>query len=168
MAKRIVKVSLWRYRDTEGNRRIARFGDEVDIPKAEIDRGDTAGVFTPAPVPAVQSSALERALTGITQRTPEPPEPEGEAALHHDVTTPTEPTEPDADAAEQTPTSTPAAEPTDAAPAEPAPESLPERPANAATVDVWREYVAALRPDLAAEVGSMSKDDLKAVVPKGS
>ena len=167
MAKRIVKVSLWRYRDTEGNRRIARFGDEVDIPKAEIERGDAAGVFTPAPVPAVQSNALERALTGITQRTPEPPEPEGEAALHHDVTTPAEPA---AAAAEQTPTSTPAAEPTaaDAAPAEPDPESLPERPANAATVDVWREYVAALRPDLAAEVGSMSKDDLKAVVPKGS
>ena len=166
MAKRIVKVSLWRYRDADGNRRIARFGDEVSLSKSEAERGDAQNGFTPAPVPPVQSNALERALTGITQRTPEPPEPEGEAALHHDVTTPAEPAEPDA--AEQAPTSTPAAEPTEAASAAPEPEPLPERPANAATVDVWREYVAKLRPDLAAEVGAMSKDDLKAVVPKGS
>lgn len=45
MAKRTLGVATWTYRDKDGKQHRAYFGDEIDLPKHEIDRGEQAGVF---------------------------------------------------------------------------------------------------------------------------
>lgn len=42
----------------------------------------------------------------------------------------------------------------------------PKRPAKAASVTVWRDYIAAIKPELADEVAGMDKDELQAQAPK--
>lgn len=171
MAKRTVKSALFRYRDRDGSRRIARFGDVIEISGAELARAEAAGVFKPEPVPAVQSSAVERALAGVATRIPEPvlvgadelPPPP------HDVTADVALPDPEVpavlEAIEQPGTG-------GAEPAQVVTEQVVEqraemkRPAKSASVPVWEEFVAAKRPDLTAEqIEAMNKDELQAAVP---
>lgn len=175
----VVKAALWRYTDRHGSRRIARFGDTVELTADEAKRGEAAGVFDPAPVPAVVSDAVQRALAGVETRSVEPivVGDDADLPLHHDVTAPAEHADHahtvtgDADstpAAAQAPQSDANSgsggdSTADSTPAVPAP---PKRPAKAASVDVWRAYIAAVKPELADEVASMGKDDLQAQAPK--
>lgn len=184
----VVKAALWRYTDRHGSRRIARFGDTVELTAAEAKRGEDAGVFDPAPVPAVASDAVERALAGIESRMVPPIAVGDDAALplHHDVTASVaddaaateaaaleaagtgdtavavqdpavaETPQDAADAAAGTGDTT---DPAAAAPA-------PKRPVKAASVDVWRQYIATVKPELADEVAGMGKDELQSQAPK--
>lgn len=183
----VVKAALWRYTDRDGSRRIARFGDDVELTSAEAKRGREAGVFDPAPVPAVVSEAVERALADIVTRAPGPivVGDDGDLPLHHDVTAPatadavTEAAALEAagtgdtaiavqdPAVSQTPQDAADAvvgtgDTTDTVPAVPA----PKRPAKAASVDVWRDYIAAVKPELADKVAGLGKDELQAQAPK--
>lgn len=170
MAKHVVKVAQFRYRDPDGRRKIAYRGDEIEVTGDERQRAVASGVFDQtAVVGAVLTAATVQTLSGgIESRIPSPPEPEGFAPLHHDVLALPEPEtqlqpDPVAEAvAEPLPELTSDSEPVVAPQAEPG----LKRPVNAASVDVWREYVKQVRPDLADAVDGLSKDELKAAVPK--
>lgn len=177
MAKRTIKVAFWRYQDSDGKHRLAWFGDEVDLPKHEVDRGNQAGVFTaPEPSEGVRPTDLEASLMNIEPRVSEPVgATESDAApLHHDVTSTREDLpegvvirEDGEDLPDDAqPTGLPALEPLSAD--QSADTSGPllaaqdvERPKAAATVDVWRAWAKQVRPDL--DVESMNKDELKAI-----
>lgn len=45
-----VRAAVWAYRTAAGRRRVAYFGDVVDLTEAEHERADRAGVLTPEPV----------------------------------------------------------------------------------------------------------------------
>jgi len=45
MARKTIRVAVWEYRTDEGKRRLAYFGDTVELPESEIERGTLAGVF---------------------------------------------------------------------------------------------------------------------------
>lgn len=45
-----IRAAVWAYRTAAGSRRLAYFGDVVDLTEDEYERADRAGVFTPAPV----------------------------------------------------------------------------------------------------------------------
>ena len=45
MAKKTIRVATWEYRDKAKKRRRAYYGDVVDLPAAEVKRGEAAGVF---------------------------------------------------------------------------------------------------------------------------
>ncbi|AUV60791.1 head-tail connector protein [Mycobacterium phage Rem711] len=173
MATRTVKVATWQYRDSKGRRRRAYFGDEIELPKDEIERGDRLGVFTPAPVPAKVSSELEKALAAIRSRTVDPAGADESDSLptKHDVQ-PDAPAEPapadvepasDADPAEQPadveqPASVPAEAPADEKPAEEL-----KRPAKAAAHEKWVDYVHRATGRPADELAKLSKDELQAI-----
>lgn len=186
----VVKAALWRYTDRHGSRRIARFGDTVELTAAEAKRGEDAGVFDPAPVPAVASDAVERALAGIESRMV-PPIAVGDDAdlpLHHDVTNRDQQigqaamadflTKDPAELVTGDGHSTPAAAQApqgdadsgsggnDTGDSTPADTEPLKRPAKAASVDVWRAYIAAVKPELADEVAGMGKVELQAQAPK--
>lgn len=203
---RTIRVGQWRHKTVDGGYRFSRFGDEVELPADEIERGELAGVFTAAPIPAVRSAEVDRALADIVSQIPIPVGADGSdaATLHHDITNrdqqiavgalehflgvadredavtappaadPTAATPPVTGDADSTPPAAQAPQGAadsgsggdgtgDSTPAVPAP---PKRPAKAASVDVWRTYIAAVKPELADEVASMGKDDLQAQAPK--
>ncbi|WP_349318868.1 hypothetical protein [Mycolicibacterium canariasense] len=161
MAKRVVRAALWEYRDAKGQRRRAFFGQEVDLPASEIERGEAQGVFG--------SAAL--ADDAVIEHTPAPAQSGDPAPVPpHDVTGSVDLPDP-----EPTPILAPieqsavgGAQPeivkTEAV-TEPGPV---ERPKTAQSVEVWRDYVRTVRPDLADNVDDMTKDELRAAVtPKG-
>ncbi|MGW6699635.1 hypothetical protein [Nocardia sp. NPDC055049] len=45
-----VRAAVWPYRTAAGARRLAYFGDVVDLTEDEYERADRAGVLTPEPV----------------------------------------------------------------------------------------------------------------------
>lgn len=45
MAKKTVRVAVWEYRNAEGKRRLAYFGDSVDLTEDEIARGEAVDAF---------------------------------------------------------------------------------------------------------------------------
>jgi hypothetical protein len=170
MATRTVKVAIWRYRDTAGVRRFARFGATVDLSEDEVERGDREGVFTPAPVPATSPTELERALANIQPRVTVPAgSDESDAApLHHDIALtpavlpvvevePTTETEPEA-----------ASEKPDTVEPVPVTEvTVPvvelKRPAKAAAHEKWVEYVSAATGRPEAELEKLTKDELQSI-----
>ncbi len=65
MPDKEIRVALWSCRDANGKRRIARFGEVVDLPESEIVRGEQAGVFDQPladPVVVVDDEADEETL----------------------------------------------------------------------------------------------------------
>lgn len=50
MAKRIVLVAVWEYRNAKGKRRLAYFGDTVDLTKEAIELGEAVDAFGVEPV----------------------------------------------------------------------------------------------------------------------
>ncbi|MCV7230672.1 hypothetical protein [Mycolicibacterium komossense] len=155
MAKRVIRNAIWRYKDTNGKFRIGYFGNEVDLPDDEIERGDKLGVFT-APTPTTRTpDPLEVVLAGG--------DPNGPAL---DATDP-----PVADPVPETPAGddgTPPAAETPAPPETPA--DAPKRPAKAAAVEVWQAYIVASTagtdaPVTAEQAKAMTKDQLQAAAP---
>ncbi|QIS00986.1 hypothetical protein F5X71_00365 [Nocardia brasiliensis] len=47
-----IRAAVWAYRTAAGRRRLAYFGDVVDLTEDEYERADRAGVLTPEPVAA--------------------------------------------------------------------------------------------------------------------
>lgn len=174
MATRTVKVALWDYRDANGKRRRAYFGDEVDLPKREIDRGTQQGVFDPAPVPEVQTSAVERALADTRARTPEPVLAGADTlpVPPHDVLGQFSLPEP-----EPTPVLAPinqsavgGAQPPILDPATVVEQPEIERPKKAESIEKWRAYVVQATaktstPISAERAETMTKAELAAAVP---
>lgn len=159
MAKRVVKVAIWEYRNAKGHRRRAYFGQTIELPEDELKRGDREGVFTPAPIPAMVPSELERALAGIVPRISDPAgsAESDTATLHHDigagVPVLVDDTAGGDDGADDPVTTVidPSA-------------SATKPPARAASVEVWRKWVAD-HTDIAAEqIKTMTKDELRAAV----
>lgn len=194
---RTIRVGQWRHKTVDGRYRISRFGDEVELPADEVERGDRQGVFTPTAPTSTRSPEVDRALASVVTRLADPDGAEGSdaATLHHDITNrdqqlaagavdhfldvadrADEPADPPAatdtpdgpDSAAQTPqdsdsTATAGDGTSDADSTAPEP---PKRPAKAASVAVWRAYIAAIKPELADEVAGMDKDELQAQAPK--
>jgi hypothetical protein len=50
MAKRTVLVAVWEYRNAKGKRRLAYFGDTVDLTKEAIELGEAVDAFGIEPV----------------------------------------------------------------------------------------------------------------------
>ncbi|GAS94422.1 uncharacterized protein RMCC_1388 [Mycolicibacterium canariasense] len=163
MAKRVVRAALWEYRDAKGQRRRAFFGQEVDVPASEIERGEAQGVFGSADLPD----------DAVIEHTPAPEQSGGPAPVPpHDVTG-------SVDLPEHEPEPWPILAPIEQSAVGGAqPEIVKteavtepgavERPKTAQSVDVWRDYVRTVRPDLADKVDDMTKDELRAAVkPKG-
>lgn len=67
MAEKTVRVGLWEYFTEDGLRHLAFFGETVDIPESEIERGEKANVFGP---PVFE---LEDVLDGSDLGDVEPP-----------------------------------------------------------------------------------------------
>ncbi|AHJ86292.1 hypothetical protein 32HC_14 [Mycobacterium phage 32HC] len=175
MATRTVKVATWQYRDSKGRRHRAYFGDEIELPKDEIERGDRLGVFTPAPVPAKVSSELEKALAAIRSRTVDPAGAGESDSLptKHDVQ-PDAPAEAaPADDVEPASDAKPAEQPADVEPPASAPADAPadvqkpaeelKRPAKAAAHEKWVDYVHRATGRPADELAKLSKDELQAI-----
>lgn len=163
MAKRTVKAALWRYTDVDGGRRIARFGDEIEISKAEAERGERLNVFSPAPAPEVVPSALERALAGITQRTPEPAGGDDLPLPPHDVQPVVEAEPVVVEVFEVSELVTDVE--LEAAPvveAEPVVVEL-KRPAKTAAIEKWVDYVHKATGRPVDELSKLSKDELQAI-----
>lgn len=177
MATRTVKVATWQYFNAKGQRRRAYFGDEIDLPKAEVERGDREGVFTPEPIPAASPSELGRALAKIDPRFDDPAgAAESDAApLHHDI-------QPTLDSVESSIEDEPETEQTaatgdeqpgdgDAASTEQTAatgdDSKPavelKRPAKAAAHEKWVDYVHQATGRPADELAELSKDELQAI-----
>ncbi|MDC8980502.1 hypothetical protein PR370_01925 [Mycobacterium marinum] len=55
MATRTLGVALWNYRDHDGRRRRALYGQRFELPQDEEARGERAGVFAPDPEPRVST-----------------------------------------------------------------------------------------------------------------
>lgn len=185
---RTIRVGQWRHKTVDGGYRISRFGDEVELPADEIERGDRQGVFTPTVPTATRSAEVDRTLADIASLIADPAgaDDSDAATLHHDITNRDQQIGLDAmadflakDPADPAPTAddtlTPATgDPDGTAAAAQAPQDgdnaasePPKRPAKAASVAVWRAYIAAVRPELADEVAGMDKDELQAQAPKG-
>lgn len=64
MAKKVVRVAVWEYLNKQKKRRLAYFGDEVDLSAAEVKRGEAAGVFD-QPVPVDPSA--DAAVSAVDQ-----------------------------------------------------------------------------------------------------
>lgn len=47
MPTRTLGVALWNYRDHDGRKRRAHYRETIDLPEAEVTRGERAGVFAP-------------------------------------------------------------------------------------------------------------------------
>ncbi|MCV7005654.1 hypothetical protein [Mycobacterium gordonae] len=52
MPTRTLGVALWNYRDGDGRRRRALFGQRFELSEDELARGERADVFAPEPEPA--------------------------------------------------------------------------------------------------------------------
>ena len=169
MAKRTIQVRLWRHKTAAGGYRISHFGDEVDLPKSEIERGDREGVFTAAPVPETRSPDVDRALAGITPRvsTPAGAGESDAAPLNHDIQPDLAALLGDDEPAEITPAVEPAPAPDSAEVPVPVPAEQPatelKRPAKAASHDKWVEYVHKLTGRPEAELAELTKDELQAI-----
>lgn len=167
MPTRTVKVATWQYFNAKGQRRRAYFGDEIELPKDEVERGDREGVFTPAPVPARTPSELERALADVQPRFSDPigADESDAAPLHHDIQPVLAELEAEAMAAadeDAEPVSAPAPAEDEAAQDEPPTVEL-KRPAKAAAHKKWVEYVhkATGRPE--SELAELTKGELQAI-----
>lgn len=58
MPTRTLGVALWNYRDDDGRRRRALYGQQFDLPEDEIARGERAGVFAPEPEPVPERGSV--------------------------------------------------------------------------------------------------------------
>lgn len=171
MAKRTIQVKFWRHRNTAGKIRIGWHGEEVDLPKDEIARGEEAGVFKSTPVSATISQELLDQMSDVTShiRLPDGHEASDDASqgavLHHDTDQLTPPelaatgVVVRADGQDMPADAQPIAPPiitepigpdpaatlttTDPASISTQPSSNVERPARAATKAVWVDYVVA-------------------------
>ena len=45
MAEKTIRVAVWEYLNAEGKRRLAYFGDTVEIPESEIAKGELVDAF---------------------------------------------------------------------------------------------------------------------------
>ncbi|WP_156296390.1 hypothetical protein [Mycobacterium paragordonae] len=64
MPTRTLGVALWNYRDDDGRKRRALFGQRLELPEDEMARGERAGVFAP-----------EAETTGVSTATDTPSAP---------------------------------------------------------------------------------------------
>lgn len=187
MAKRTIRVRIWRHKTTEGGYRISHFGDEVDLPKAEVERGDREGVFNPTPIPETRSADVDQKLAGIISRIPLPTgaDESDSAPLNHDIRPALERSvahvlalhddessiedEPETEQSPATGDEQPAdsdAASTEQSPAtgdDPAPAVELKRPAKAAAHEKWVDYVHQATGRPADELAELSKDELQAI-----
>lgn len=72
MARNQIRVALWEYLTADGKRRLAYFGDSVELTAAEYERAEKAGVFdqvTPEVVPvATPVDAEPAAVAAVVPR----------------------------------------------------------------------------------------------------
>jgi hypothetical protein len=120
MATKQIRVALWEYTNAEGKRRKAFFGDIVDLPDDEVERGEKAGVFGPA----TGSDAALAAIVGA-DRVDEVPPPADEDLDHGPADD-----EPITHTVSTQPTGEPVADVS----------TTLERPKQAAPKDAWVEY----------------------------
>lgn len=77
MARKKIRVAVWEYRNDEGKRRLAYFGDSVELPESEIARGTAAGAFDqpepPAPAPDAEPDADQPPADEIKEPTVDQP-----------------------------------------------------------------------------------------------
>ena len=62
-----VRVAIWEYRDAEGRRRRAYFGNVVELTEDEYTRAERAGVFAARPVSVVEDSAAPDGDAGAAE-----------------------------------------------------------------------------------------------------
>lgn len=159
MAKKEIRVAVWEYRDKAKKRRLGYYGQVVDLPAAEVKRGEAAGVFgdfdavadeqestkTPATVPADADPAATL---------PQAPVDAGDDDLaglgdgEGDTTTPAADPAGDTSSAEDTPSAGDV----------PAGDTVP-RPKNTAPQAEWVEYAVAKGLDR-AEAEALERADL--------
>lgn len=167
MAKRVVKAALWEYRDADGKKHRAFFGDRVELTEDEIERGERQGVFDPdAPVPTLDPIP---ALAGIEPRTPEPVLVGADSlpVPPHDVVTevvlpPQEPA-PVLEAINQPAVGGDQPEVVKTENVVEKPQA--KRPAKAAHIDVWRKFIVDVTDITEAQAADMNKDQLQAAAP---
>ncbi|USC16221.1 hypothetical protein [Rhodococcus sp. 11-3] len=74
MARKKIRVAVWEYRTDEGKRRLAYFGDTVDLSDDEIERGTRAGVFDQPEPPASAADKPDEAPSDPPADDPKEPE----------------------------------------------------------------------------------------------
>lgn len=136
MPKKTIRVAVWEYRNAAGKRRLAYFGNVVDLPASEIERGEALDVFG---APVVETEVEVETADPDTQGG------DGEAALAAAVA---------AADAEQAAAAKAAAT---------AKAATGERPQNVAGKAVWDAYGVA-NGLTAEEVGEMTKAQINAAV----
>lgn len=62
MARNQIRVALWEYRNADGKRRLAYFGDSVDLTPDEYARAEKAGVFDIV-IPEVEELVVETPIS---------------------------------------------------------------------------------------------------------
>lgn len=157
MAKKTIRVATWEYRDKAKKRRRAYYGDVVDLPAAEVKRGEAAGVFGEFDAVADEKPAVPEPAhvadpgTSALPAAPEVPadddlaglgdgdEVEGQASSDGDDTTPAE---------------------TDGGTADPTVKAKPlPRPKNTAPIEDLVDYAESIGLDR-AEAAAMERADL--------
>lgn len=63
MPRNQIRVALWEYRNADGKRRLAYFGDSVDLTPDEYERAEKAGVFDIVVPAATEPTAPPAAAT---------------------------------------------------------------------------------------------------------
>lgn len=178
--EKTVTVAHWEYRNPDGKRRRAYFGDVVTLTAEEVERGERAGVFDQPPAGPVNrppfsapvfAEQFAAALRGIEPRTPEPAGDGEVAALHHDLQPPTdadqpaEPIEDDEPTAVVNPTSAGDESDDDVG----APHSDDGKPLRAATKPVLIEWLSDHQSAYSSEeLEAMNKEDLWALIDSAS
>lgn len=71
MARKKIRVAIWEYRNDDGKRRHAYFGDVVDLSDDEVERGSRAGVFD-QPEPPADAAPAEPETPPATTEQKEP------------------------------------------------------------------------------------------------
>lgn len=74
MAEKTIRVAVWEYLNAEGRRRLAYFGDTVEIPESEIAKGELVDAFGIDSVEPddVQEAEPEPATTPVEVEPPAP------------------------------------------------------------------------------------------------
>lgn len=168
-AKRTIRTALWRYETPDGSFRIGYHGDEVELSKAEVARGEAEGVFNPVAPAAVQPPEVAAQLSGIEPRvsTPTGADESDAAPLNHDIQPDLAALLGDDEPAESAPAVEPAPAPEPAEVPVPVPVEQPatelKRPAKAASHDKWVEYVHKRTGRPEAELAKLTKDELQAI-----
>ena len=157
MAKRTVLVAVWEYRNAKGKRRLAYFGDTVDLTKEAIELGEAVDAFG---VESVEDP------DDLDEDPDSDPDKDADADADADADVKRDESDGDDEGSAYTePVAEPAA-PVAASISEPVTPPVvvaaaPERPKNVATKPVWEAYAIERGVEGAK---SMSKDELVAAI----